>query len=109
MDLHPNRYYHLYNRSNNAEIAFKIRENYLYFLKKYRPGLADSLDTIGYCLMPTHFHFLVYIRSEDVHALKKRVGTLSRRLGIFQLLGLHPETTRNAGLPGDSESAVAFD
>ena len=62
MKFHENQYYHLYNRTNNEEALFRSDENYLYFLKKYRFYLDEFLDTIGYCLMPTHFHFLVRVK-----------------------------------------------
>ena len=75
MQLYPNQYYHLYNRSNNDEIIFKSPENYLYFLNRYRHYLENLVDTFAYCLMPTHFHFLIYILSEDVLYIEKRIGT----------------------------------
>ncbi len=62
MELHQNQYYHIYNRSNNSEIVFRDDENYRYFLDKYRHYFLEGLDTIAYCLMPTHFHFLVYVK-----------------------------------------------
>jgi REP element-mobilizing transposase RayT len=36
----------------------------LYFLKKYRYYLDEFFETIGYCLMPTHFHFLVRVKDQ---------------------------------------------
>ncbi len=63
MKFYEGTYYHLYNRTNNEEPLFRSEENYLYFLKKYRYYLEDYLETVGYCLMPTHFHFLVRVRS----------------------------------------------
>ena len=65
MQFYENTYYHLYNRTNNEEALFRSEENYLYFLKKYRYYLDDYLETIGYCLMPTHFHFLVRPKVAD--------------------------------------------
>ncbi len=62
MKYYENIYYHIYNRTNNEETLFRSRENYLYFLKKYRYYLEELLETIGYCLMPTHFHFLARVR-----------------------------------------------
>ena len=76
MQLYPYQYYHLYNQSNNEEVIFKSPENYGFFLKKYRLYLETSLDTIAYCLMPTHFHCLVHITSEDISHIKKNIGTL---------------------------------
>jgi putative transposase len=74
--LHPYQYYHLYNRSNNSEIVFKSEQHYSLFLTKYVTCLETSFDTLAYCLMPTHFHFLVYVKSEDVDGARKNVGVL---------------------------------
>ena len=76
MEIYPNNYYHIYNRSNNAEIVFKTPENYNFFLSKYRNYLEKLLDTIAYCLMPTHFHFLVFIRSDETIGIKNAFGLL---------------------------------
>ena len=62
MEIFPEKYYHLYNRSNNRELVFHSPENYFYFLEKYHRYFYAYADTIAYCLMPTHFHFLVYIK-----------------------------------------------
>ena len=71
METYPFQYYHLYNRTNNDELLFKEKKNYLYFLGKYRHYLAEFVDTHAYCLMPTHFHFLIYIKSEDIANFKR--------------------------------------
>ena len=77
MELAPNKYYHLYNRSNNQELLIKNRDNYIYFLSKYRKYLKEFLITLAYCLMPNHFHFLVQVRSDaDITQLKKNFGLL---------------------------------
>lgn len=65
MQFYENTYYHLYNRTNNKESLFRSEENYIYFLKKYRYYLDEYFDTIGYCLMPTHFHFLIRVKKMD--------------------------------------------
>ncbi len=62
MDFYENNFYHIYNRTNNEELLFRSEENYRYFLKKYRFYLEEYLETIAYCLMPTHFHFLVRVK-----------------------------------------------
>ena len=76
MELHPNEYYHIYNRSNNSEVAFKSQKNYSLFLKKYKQYFESDLDTIAYCLMPTHFHFLVYVKTETPEKVNKNIGVL---------------------------------
>ena len=62
MQLIPNEYYHIYYRTNNNEALFRSRENYAFFLKKYRYYTESFFDTVAYCLMPTHFHFLVKVK-----------------------------------------------
>ena len=88
MQFYENQYYHLYNRTNNEEALFRSDENYLYFLKKYRFYLDDYLDTIGYCLMPTHFHFLVRVKSQanssdDFKSSDEYSLLISKQIGIL--------------------------
>lgn len=64
MNLYPNQLFHIYNRGNNKQRIFFKRENYLYFLKKVKEYLKPHADIIAWCLMPNHFHFLIYIRPE---------------------------------------------
>ena len=66
---------HLFNRSNNEEIVFRTGK-IIYFLKKYRFHLQDLVGTIPYCLMPTHFHFIVRVATTDEAAIQKRIGLL---------------------------------
>ena len=74
MELLSNQYYHLYNRSNARECIFRTHENYNYFLKKFRDRFESKLQVISYCLMPTHFHFLIYVNSFKSDYLKKQIG-----------------------------------
>jgi len=60
--LVPGVLYHIYNRGNNSERLFREVENYRYFLERYWYYLADQVDTYVYCLMPTHFHFLICVK-----------------------------------------------
>lgn len=56
-----NNYYHIYNRGSNRAQIFFDEENYLFFLKRWREYVYPYVDVIAYCLMPTHYHFLVRI------------------------------------------------
>lgn len=74
MELEFGNTYHLYNRSNNCEIVFKEPDNYPYFMKRFSDHLADYLELHAYCLMPTHFHFLVSVKSNKMREAQDRIG-----------------------------------
>jgi putative transposase len=75
MRFETGKYYHIYNRSNNNEVVFRTDENYLYFLQRYRKYFESYYLTIAYCLMPTHFHFLVKVKTETPENLNELVGS----------------------------------
>lgn len=60
--LEANNFYHIFNRANGSEVLFKEKKNYYFFLEKYRQHITPIADTLAYCLMPNHFHFLVYLK-----------------------------------------------
>lgn len=65
IELKPDSFYHIYNRANGNEKLFAIKENYRFFLRRYRELISPIADSFAYCLMPNHFHFLVRIKSEE--------------------------------------------
>ena len=71
MDLEVDNYYHLYNRSNSQELLFKNQDNYVYFLRKFKDRFDELMKVFSYCLMPTHFHFLVKVETEETDILKE--------------------------------------
>jgi REP element-mobilizing transposase RayT len=60
----PELHYHIYNRGNNRERIFFEPDNYVYFLKKIREYLVPVADVLVYCLMPTHYHIVVRVKSQ---------------------------------------------
>ena len=52
--------YHIYNRGNNSQQIFFEEENYIYFLELVRKYLQPNCEIFAWCLMPNHFHFLIY-------------------------------------------------
>jgi len=60
----PGRFYHIYNHAVGMENLFRRRDNYLYFLNRFRNYATDVCHCFAYCLMPNHFHFLIKVRDE---------------------------------------------
>lgn len=72
----PDTYYHVYNRGVNGRTIFKEQQDYHVFLnllKRYLsaepvkdkqgreyPWLREDIELLAFCLMPNHFHLLVY-------------------------------------------------
>ena len=82
-------YYHVYNRGVNKRKIFLDDDDYVYFLALLKRYLSENneldkynriytnlngqLDLLTYCLMPNHFHLLLY-----QHDDKKAMETLMR-------------------------------
>jgi REP element-mobilizing transposase RayT len=86
-------YYHIYNRGNNKQPIFFERENYLFFLRRWRDYLLPVSQVVAYCLMPNHYHFIVYLQKDDFSrpmqafglAYTKAVNQVYKRVGsLFQ-------------------------
>jgi REP element-mobilizing transposase RayT len=93
MQFRAGEYYHVYNRGNNKQPIFFERENYLFFLRRWREYLLRVLEVVAYCLMPNHYHFLVFLQQDDFSrpmqafglAYTKAVNQVYKRVGsLFQ-------------------------
>ena len=62
--LHPNQYFHIYNRGINRQDIFFESKNYNYFLEKYIQFVAPFVHTYAYCLLKNHFHLLIQVKDE---------------------------------------------
>jgi len=80
MKFEAGNWYHIYNQGNNQQRIFYEKENYLFFLSKIKVLPRDDFNIIAYCLMPNHFHLLIYTdfgREYEILKSKK----YSRKLG----------------------------
>ncbi len=58
--------YHVYNQGNNRQTVFFNRNNYLYFLRKLRIQILPFADILAWCLMPNHFHLMIYVKQNEI-------------------------------------------
>ena len=88
----PKSYYHIYNRGLNKQHVFVDNYDYSVFLnllKRYLSkepakdktgreyqSLYGQLELVAFCLLPNHFHLLIYQSNpEAITRLMRRVGT----------------------------------
>ncbi len=55
-------FYHIYNHAVSDQNIFNHEFDYSDFLSKHYKYLSCAFDTIAYCLMPNHFHFVVKVK-----------------------------------------------
>ncbi len=95
-------YYHVYNRGVSKELIFRSRENYLFLLGKAKEFLINlPVSVVAYCLMPTHYHFLLeaermqagrFIQrlfnsyTQALNKMHSRTGTLFEGRAKFKLI-----------------------
>ncbi len=82
--LEPDNFYHIYNRGNNGDKLFFIKENYGYFLRKYDEYLSLYLETYCYCLLSNHFHFLVRVKTAE--EIQLAINNVRERQGAYDKL-----------------------
>lgn len=115
--LVPGQYYHVFNKSVGGELLFRNEANYLYFLGKYKKYVSPFAETLAYCLMPTHFHFLIRplgfektcegseIQSETYEGFKTLVGLAGEGSETLAgLAGKGSETQTESNTYEDSET-----
>jgi putative transposase len=66
MQIAKDRIFHIYNCGNNSQQIFFTHSNYLFFLKKVVTYIVPYADVLAWCLMPNHFHFMLYINVEEL-------------------------------------------
>ncbi len=65
MYFEEKKIYHVYNQGNNRCNIFFKRDNYLFFLRKLKLHFAPFTDVLAWCLMPNHFHLMVFIKPDS--------------------------------------------
>ena len=81
MQLEANNTYHIFNRGNNSQVIFFNRDNYLFFLQKIRIHITPFADILAWCLMPNHFHLMIYINNLEI-GLERKMGESKDKYGV---------------------------
>ena len=77
-------YYHLYNRGINRKEIFFESKDYDRFIQKYFFYLGLSIETLSYCLLKNHIHFLIKVLSEaEVEKKKNEVKFRDRQFYVI--------------------------
>src|SRR5687768_1565510 len=93
----PESFYHIYARGVNKMVIFNQSQDFAAFLnllKRYLndtptkdthgqiyPHLHGSIELLAYCLMPTHFHLLVYQQTQG--SLQKLMQGVMTSYGMY--------------------------
>ena len=82
--------YHIYNQGNNRIPIFFSKENYLFFLKKIQQHVLPHADILAWCLMPNHFHLMIYVHTPEIK-VSEQVDENGRKT-IVRTSGVSPKT-----------------
>lgn len=96
MKLEAEQFYHIYNQGNNKEVIFREDYDYVSFLKKVRDKVLPIGDILCYCLMPNHYHFLIYTNKKSIEVVQ--LGLLESQVltNSFRLLNSAYSTEFNS-------------
>jgi len=87
MKFSADNFYHVFNRGNNRQPIFPQQRNYAFFLSKLKDILGQYCHIVAYCLMPNHFHLMLYL-DETSSGLELRskplLQVLEQKLGTLQ-------------------------
>jgi len=94
----PGKYYHVFNRGNNKEVAFYDDHAYYFFLDKYQDFLADFVDTLAYVLMPNHYHFLIRVKDSGTVKEGKVISNQFRKLSLTYTIRINSMKGRTGAI-----------
>jgi putative transposase len=78
-------YYHIYNRGVERRNIFVSDENYFFLLRRMKEYLpAYPVALIAYCLMPNHYHLLLYAEQDGApgHFLQRLFNSYSQAFNL---------------------------
>lgn len=88
MHFETGHIYHIYNQGNNRDKIFFEEKNYYFFLEKIKDHIIPFSDILAWCLMPNHFHFLVYVKKTEVDLSPGTTLSRTRTRSLQQSTGI---------------------
>lgn len=79
--MHGGSYHHIYLPPSDR-LLFSGSATYQQFLSNYAQAVDDVAETLAYCLLPDHFHFLIYVQNPD--SFEQRMRLLFTHIEIRQ-------------------------
>ncbi len=114
MDFEKGNIYHVYNQGNNKQLIFFSRRNYEYFLRKIRLYIIPYADILAWCLMPNHFHLMLFVRNThrvtSSHPVSKE-QSLNDSIAIMlrsYTRGINQEQNRSGSLFREETKAICL-
>ena len=95
--LEPEQFYHVFYHANGNDNIFRADRNYRFFLRLYLTHISGIVNTLAYCLMPNHFHFVIQMKSEaELRSFySKKIATLEASLTLQGLCRLNSQQFSN--------------
>ena len=84
--LEEEKFYHIFNRGNNGDRLFYKPENYQFFLRRLDEFLSKFIEVYAFCLLPNHFHLLIYVREKEKTLLPREARLLESASTAFHRL-----------------------
>lgn len=96
MHFEKTNLYHIYNQGNNGQKIFFDQKNYLFFLRKIKIHILPYADILSWCLMPNHFHLMIYVNQLEAEfkvaasgsATQSRAPTITRVDSFQKSIGI---------------------
>ncbi len=67
-------------------MVFFTRDNYLFFLRKMKEHLSPFVSIVSWCLMPNHFHLVVFVHRDKIEVRTSHSMTQSHAMTSLQNL-----------------------
>ena len=71
MNFQPGNGYHIFNQGNNKQKVFSNDDEYRVFINLIRINIQTNCEIISWCLMPNHFHLMVYTDERILNTKKQ--------------------------------------